>query len=62
MLFFIAGSDEKVLKGVEVLSLHLPLEAETAVDDLSSMSISIDESLMLLVSTTSTSPCKDLNN
>jgi hypothetical protein len=33
-------------KETEVLSLHLLLEAETAVDDLLSMSISIDKSLM----------------
>ena len=61
VLFFIAGSaNEKAPRGVEVLSLCLPLEAETAVDDLSSLSISINESsvideslmlsLMLLVS------------
>ena len=49
LFFFIAGSaNEKALKEAEVLSLHLPLEAETAVDDLSSMSISIDELLMFL--------------
>ena len=47
LFFFIAGSENgKVLKEAEVLSLRLPLEAETAVDDLSSMSISIDELLM----------------
>jgi hypothetical protein len=47
LFFFIAGSaNEKALKEAEVLSLRLPLEAETAVDDLSSMSRSIDELLM----------------
>ena len=48
LFFFIAGSaNGKVLKGGEVLSLCLPLEAETAVDDLLSMLISIDKLLML---------------
>ena len=48
VLFFIAGSaNEKVPRRVEVLSLCLPLDAETVVDDLSSLSISINESSMI---------------
>jgi hypothetical protein len=50
LFFFIAGlTNEKGLKGTEVLSLCLPLEAETAVDDLLSMLISINESSMFLL-------------
>jgi hypothetical protein len=61
LFFFIAGlTNGKGLKGTEVLSLCLPLEAETAVNDLLSMLISINESSMFLLLLPLVSPAAPL--
>ena len=50
LLFFIAGSTNEVPIGAEISSLCLPLDAEIAVEDSPSLSISIRLTILLLVS------------
>ena len=50
LLFFIAGSTNEVPIGAEILSLRLPLDAEIAVEDSPSLSISIRLTILLSVS------------